>query len=63
MFLATGLTQGAHRREVTEQDMRHYWVTRPQFKNMIRNGSVSDDASVAAYTLLVLHEEGGRGLA
>ena len=63
VFLATGLTQGAHRREVTEQDMRHYWVTRPQFKNMIRNGSVTDDASVAAYTLLVLHEEGGRGLA
>lgn len=61
VFLATGLTQGTHRREITEQDMRHYWVTRAQFKNMIRNGSVSDDASVAACTLLVLHEEGGGG--
>jgi 8-oxo-dGTP pyrophosphatase MutT (NUDIX family) len=59
VFLATGLSQGAHRRETTEQDMRHYWVTRQRFKNMIRSGSLTDDASVAAYTLLVLHEECG----
>jgi 8-oxo-dGDP phosphatase len=60
VFLATGLTQGVHSREAEEQDMRHYWVTRAQFKNMIRNGSVTDDASVAAYTLLVLNEEDGQ---
>ena len=56
-FLATGLTQGAASREATEQAMRHYWVTRARFKNMIMDGSVTDDTSIAAYTLLVLHEE------
>ena len=39
--------------------MLHYWVTRARFKEMILDGSVSDDASVAAYTLLALHEQGG----
>lgn len=57
VFLATGLTLGAHQREAEEQDMRHEWVTRAQFTTMILNGSVTDDASVAAYTLLTLHEE------
>jgi len=38
--------------------MRHYWVTCARLKNMIGDGSVTDDASVAAHTLLVLHEEG-----
>jgi hypothetical protein len=61
VFLATGLTQGAASREATEQDMRHYWVTRAQFTTMILNGSVTDDATVAAYTLLVLHEEAAAG--
>jgi 8-oxo-dGTP pyrophosphatase MutT (NUDIX family) len=61
VFLATGLRQGAHRREAEEQDMRHHWVTRQRFKNMIRSGAVTDDASVAAYALLVLHEELGGG--
>lgn len=59
VFLATGLTQGTHRREAEEQDMRHYWVTRQQFKTMILNGSITDDASVAAFALLMLHEERG----
>ena len=59
MFLATGLTQGAASRQVTEHDMLHNWVTRARFKDMILGGSVTDDASVAAYTLLALHEEGG----
>jgi 8-oxo-dGDP phosphatase len=61
VFLATGLTQGAHRREAEEQDMRHYWVTRARFTKMILDGSVTDDASVAAYTLLVLHEGNASG--
>jgi 8-oxo-dGDP phosphatase len=59
VFRATGLTQGAASREATEQDMLHYWVTRARFKDMILDGSVTDDASVAAYTLLALREEGG----
>jgi hypothetical protein len=59
VFLATGLTQGAASREATEQDMLHYWVTRARFTDMILDGSVTDDASVAAYTLLALREKGG----
>ena len=62
VYLATGLSQGPHRREAEEQDMRHYWVTRARFKDLIRSGSLTDDASVAAYTLLTLHEERGGGL-
>ncbi len=57
VFLATGLSQGNHRRETEEQDMRHHWVTRARLKTMIRDGAITDDASVAAFTLLVLHEE------
>lgn len=62
-FLATGLTQGRHNREAEEQDMRHFWVTRAQFKEMIRWGDVTDDATVAAYSLLLLHEERAGGAA
>jgi 8-oxo-dGDP phosphatase len=54
-FLATGLTQGLPDREAEEQDMRHEWVTAARFKAMIRSGAISDDATVAAYTLLMLH--------
>ena len=59
-FLATGLTQGRPDREAEEQDMRHQWVSRAEFTAMIRRGAIVDDATVAAYTLLLLHEEGGR---
>ena len=37
--------------------MRQRWVTRPEFKNMILNGRITDDSTVAAYSLLMLHEE------
>ncbi|MGE5136803.1 MAG: NUDIX domain-containing protein [Gemmatimonadota bacterium] len=57
-FLATGLTQGRPDREAEEQDMRHQWVSRAEFTGMIRRGAIVDDATVAAYTLLLLHEEG-----
>jgi 8-oxo-dGTP pyrophosphatase MutT (NUDIX family) len=58
-FLATGLTQGEPDRELSEQDMRQRWVTRAEFKDMIRGTSVLDDSTVAAYALLLLHEERG----
>ena len=57
-FLATGLTQGRPDREAEEQDMRHQWVSRAEFTGMVRRGAIVDDATVAAYTLLLLHEEG-----
>jgi 8-oxo-dGTP pyrophosphatase MutT (NUDIX family) len=55
-FLATGLTSGTPQREAEEQDMRHGWVSRAQFRAMIQDGAITDDSSVAAFTLLLLHE-------
>ena len=37
--------------------MRQRWVTRGEFKDMILNASILDDSTVAAYSLLMLHEE------
>ncbi len=55
-FLARGLTSGEHSREHEEQDMRSAWFTRAEFERMIRRGDVTDAQSLAAYTLLLLHE-------
>ncbi len=56
-YLATGLTSGPTDREPEEQDMQQKWVSRPEFKAMIRDGLITDDSTVAAYSLLMLHEE------
>jgi 8-oxo-dGTP pyrophosphatase MutT (NUDIX family) len=56
VFLATGLTAGTPQREAEEQDMRHEWVSRAQFRAMIRDGMITDDSTVAAFALLLLHE-------
>jgi 8-oxo-dGTP pyrophosphatase MutT (NUDIX family) len=56
VFLATGLTPGAHAREHEEQDMRQCFATRAEFDTMIRTGRIKDDSTLAAYTLLHLHE-------
>jgi 8-oxo-dGTP pyrophosphatase MutT (NUDIX family) len=56
MFLATGLEPGDPDRESEEQDMRQAWVTRARFEAMIGEGLISDDSTVAAYGLLLLHE-------
>ncbi|GAA4506165.1 MULTISPECIES: NUDIX domain-containing protein [Nonomuraea] len=56
VYLATGLEAGAAEREHTEQDMRRRWVSRAEFEDMLRAGEVGDSGSVAAYTLLTLHE-------
>ncbi|MDA0631892.1 NUDIX hydrolase [Nonomuraea sp. MCN248] len=57
-FLATGLSRGVPRREHEEQDMRQRWVSRAEFEEMIRDGSIRDDSTVAAYFLLLMHERG-----
>jgi len=59
VYLATGLTSGRPDREPEEQDMRTRWVSRQEFKTMVLNGTITDDSSVAAYSLLLLHEENG----
>jgi 8-oxo-dGDP phosphatase len=57
IFLATGLEPGATDREAEEQDMRQQWVPRAQFEYMARAGAITDDSTLAAYTLLLLHEK------
>ncbi|PKW19769.1 ADP-ribose pyrophosphatase YjhB (NUDIX family) [Saccharopolyspora spinosa] len=60
VFLATGLTAGEHERESEEQDMRAGWFSRTEFEKMIAAAEVTDAQSVAAYTLLLLHERRNR---
>ena len=60
VYMATGLTEGVPDREPEEQDMQQRWVLRGEFKDMIRNGTITDDSTVAAYSLLMLHEESAR---
>jgi 8-oxo-dGTP pyrophosphatase MutT (NUDIX family) len=55
-FLATGLEPGAPELETEEQDMCQAWVTRARFEQMIGEGLITDDSTVAGYTLLLLHE-------
>lgn len=56
VFLATGLTEGEHERELEEQDMHSEWFSRDQVETMIRSGEITDAQSIAAWTLLLLHE-------
>jgi 8-oxo-dGTP pyrophosphatase MutT (NUDIX family) len=61
LFLATGLEPGTPDRELEEQDMRQQWVARDQFEDMVWRGAITDDSTLAAYALLVLHEKRSRG--
>ena len=36
--------------------MRQAWVPRARFEEMISEGAITDDSTVAAYALLLLHE-------
>lgn len=56
VFLATELSNGEPRREHEEQDMRSAWFGRAELEAMLCRGTVRDAQSVAAYTLLLLHE-------
>ena len=55
VFLATDLTHGVPQRELEEQDMRSAWFTRSDVERMIKDGTITDAKSTAAYTLLLLH--------
>ncbi len=59
VFLATGLTPGPPELELEEQDLRSQWFGRAQVDEMIRRGVMTDDSSLAAYTLFLLN--GGTG--
>ncbi|MFB7724376.1 NUDIX domain-containing protein [Nocardia sp. NPDC056100] len=56
VVLATGLTEGEHEREATEQDMRAAWFTRDELESMIAENVIVDSHCMAAYLLLLLHE-------
>jgi 8-oxo-dGTP pyrophosphatase MutT (NUDIX family) len=56
VFLATELTEGFHEREHEEQDMRSAWFARADLEAMIAKAEITDAQSIAAYTLLLLHE-------
>lgn len=55
VFLATDLTPGEPRREVTEQDMRQQWFPRAEVEEMLRTGVITDGPTLAAYLLLTLN--------
>lgn len=56
VFLATGITEGEHERELEEQDMHSEWFTGDQIEQMIVDGTITDSQSLAAWTLLRLAE-------
>jgi 8-oxo-dGTP pyrophosphatase MutT (NUDIX family) len=55
-YLATGLEPGAPDREPEEQDMRQEWMPRHKFEDLIADGHITDDSTIAAYALLLMHE-------
>jgi 8-oxo-dGTP pyrophosphatase MutT (NUDIX family) len=62
VYLATGLAEGPHGRESTEQDMVHRWFAEADVRAMMRDGSFADSHSIAALALFDLRREGGADL-
>ena len=60
VVLATGLVEGAPRREQEEQGMTTRRVRRGEIEQLILDGQVSDATTLAAYQLLVLRERAGQ---
>lgn len=54
VFLATGITEGQHDREHEEQDMRSAWFARTEVEQMMRDGTITDAQSIAAWALMLL---------
>jgi 8-oxo-dGDP phosphatase len=57
VFVATGLIPGAPELELEEQDLRSGWFGRAEVEAMIRRGGITDDCTLAAYTLFLLAGE------
>jgi 8-oxo-dGTP pyrophosphatase MutT (NUDIX family) len=55
IVLATGLTQGETQRETEEQGMTVVRVAGAELAEMIRDGRIRDESTVAAYGMLLLH--------
>ncbi|BEK97313.1 NUDIX domain-containing protein [Nocardia seriolae] len=56
VVLAEELTAGAHEREPSEQDMESAWFSRAELETMIADSVIVDAQTIAAYSLLLLHE-------
>ena len=56
VFVATGISEGDHDREHTEQDMHSEWFSRSDVETMMRKGDITDAQSLAAWALFVLSE-------
>jgi 8-oxo-dGTP pyrophosphatase MutT (NUDIX family) len=54
VFRATGLTPGTPRREQEEQDMISRRFARGEFERMLRDGTIQDSVTVAAWGLLLV---------
>ncbi|MEO5875575.1 MAG: NUDIX hydrolase [Streptosporangiaceae bacterium] len=54
VFVAAGLTRGPLAREHTEQGMEQRWTPRGRFEEMIRDGLIIDNTTLAAYTLFLI---------
>ncbi len=54
VFVATGLTPGKPRREQEEQDMVSRRFDRGEFERMLRDGTIQDSVTVAAWGLLLV---------
>ncbi|WP_188197678.1 NUDIX domain-containing protein [Nonomuraea sp. SYSU D8015] len=55
VFVASELSHGEAAPELEEQDLRCRWFSRADFEGMIRDGSITDGSTLAAYTLFLLH--------
>lgn len=58
-FLAVGLTPGQPDPEPEEMGIRCSWFPRDEFEEMVRDGRITDDSTLAAYALLLLAERRG----
>jgi 8-oxo-dGDP phosphatase len=56
VFVATGISEGEHDREHTEQDMHSEWFGRTDVEAMMRDGEITDAQTLAAWTLFLLSE-------
>lgn len=60
VFVASDLVHGEAELEIEEQDLRHQWFPQAEVEDMIRNGVITDDSTLAAYALFLItpHDPG-----
>ena len=55
----TELTPGPPDLEPEELGLKHEWVPRDQFEQMVRDGRIVDTSTLAAYAFLLMAERRG----